>query len=338
MRRASVLAGTALATALLAAPSLAASYRFEAVGKITLPGKPGHGDIVTFDPAADMIYVSLADDGLAVVNPKTRTVVADIQHVPSPNGNTADSHYVYVAAGEGAGAGKTNAIVVIDKASWKVVGQVTTQGTSPDWIAVDPASHRIYTASDDNNWLEVYSEGAHPKFEAKWPLFPANAKSGPDVATLLAPKHEIFQSDDSDIDLVDTANGKVTAHVDTGVKLTKKGGTKGSIYDAAHGRLWVGTTSGGVVVLNAADLKVITRLPAHGGIDEVAFDPKLGLVYAFEGGAKGFDVYDAKTMKPVSFVSTSVGQTHTGDVDSRTHLVYAYEGKADVLGIYKPVR
>jgi DNA-binding beta-propeller fold protein YncE len=338
MRRALLLAGTAFAAALLATPSMAASYKFEAVGKITLPGKSGHGDIVTYDPSAKMIYVSLVDDGLAVVDPKTRKVVADIQHVPSPNGNAADSHYVYVAAGEGAGAGKTNAVVVIDKASWKAVGEVTTQGTSPDWIAVDPATHRIYTASDDNNWLEVYSDGAHPKFEAKWPLFPANAKSGPDVATLLSAKHEIFQSDDSDVDLVNTTDGKITAHIDTGVKLTKKGGTKGSIYDAAHGRLWVGTTSGGVIVLNASDLKTVTRLPARGGIDQMAFDPKLGLVYAFEGGAKGFDVYDTKTMKPVTFVSTGVGQTHTGDVDTRTHLVYAYEGKAGVLGIYKPVR
>lgn len=338
MRRALILAGTAIATGLLMTPAMAASYKFEPVGTIKLPGKPGHGDIVTYDPASRMIYVSLVDDGLAVVDPKTRKVVADIQHVPAPNGNAADSHYVYVAAAEGPGAGKTNAVVVIDKKSWKKVGQVTTQGTSPDWIAVDPAGHKVYTTSDDKNWIEVYSSGAHPKFEAKWPLYPADAKAGPDVATLLPAKHEIFQSDDSDVDRVNTGSGKVTAHFDTGVKLTKKGGTKGSIYDAAHGRLWVGTTSGGVVVLNASDLKVITRLPARGGIDQVSFDPKLGLVYAFEGGAKGFDVYDAKSMKPVTFVSTGIGQTHTGDVDTATHLVYAYEGKAGVLGIFKPVR
>jgi DNA-binding beta-propeller fold protein YncE len=135
--------------------------------------------------------------------------------------------YVYVAAGDGTGAGKTNAIVVSDEASWKPVGQVTTQGTSPDWIAVDPAGHRLYAASDDNNRLEIYSEGAHPTLEAKWPLLPANAKSGPDAATLLAPKREIFQSDDSDIDLARTADGKVTAHVDTGAKLSAYDGKAG---------------------------------------------------------------------------------------------------------------
>ncbi len=197
MGRIMLVAAVAVSAGALAAPALAAGYKFEPIGKIALPGKPGHGDIVTYDPAAKKLYVSLADDGLAVVDPATRKVIADIQHIPSPNGNAADAHYVYVAAGEGDGAGKVNAIVVIDKKSWKEVGRVTTQGTSPDWIAVDPASRTLYVTSDDKNWVEVYSSGAHPQFKAKWPLLPAAAKAGPDVATLLARKHEIFQSDDA---------------------------------------------------------------------------------------------------------------------------------------------
>ena len=98
-------------------------------------------------------------------------------------------------------------------------------------------------------------------------------------------------------------------------KLTKKGGTKGIVYDAAKNQIWVGTTDAGVYVLDARSLKVVKQLPAHGGIDEVTFDPKLRLVYAFEGGAKGFDVYDAAQMAPVAFVKTDVGNTHTGAAD-----------------------
>lgn len=338
MRVALCLVGSILGAGLIALPASATTYKFEQVGTVKLPGNPGHGDIVTYDPSNKMLYVSLADNGLAVVDARSRKVVADIGNIPSPNGNAADARYVYVAAGEGAGAGKTNAVVVIDKKTWKEVGRVTTQGTSPDWIAVDPKAHLLYVDSDDNNWTEVYSSGAHPQFKAKWPLFPANAKSGPDVATLLPRQHEIFQSDDALIDRVDTKNGKIAEHVDTGVQLTKKGGTKGSIFDARHDRLWVGTTSGGVFVINPRTLKVIAHLPAKGGIDQVSFDPKLGLVYAFEGGAKGFDVYDANHVKHLAFVSTGVGQTHTGDVDTASHLVFAYEGKAGTLGVYKPVR
>lgn len=80
------------------------------------------------------------------------------------------------------------------------------------------------------------------------------------------------------------------------------------------------------------------KVTKKGGIDQVAFDPKLGLVYTFDGGAKGFDVYDANTMKPATFVSTGVATAHTGDVDTAARLVFAYHGENDTLGIFKPVR
>lgn len=338
MRRTIFLTATILGAAVMAAPGWAASYKFELVGTVKLPGKTGHGDIVTYDPGNKMIYVSLADNGLAVVDPQSRKVVADIPDVPAPDGNAADDHYVYVAAGEGAGAGKTNAIVVIDKQTWKVVDRVATKGTSPDWIAVNPKRHLVYVDSDDNNWMEVYSSGAHPQFKEKWDLYPAKATAGPDVATLVPARHVIYQSDDGFVDEIDTSTGKVERHMDTGVKLLKHGGTKGSVYDAERHHLWVATTNKepGIFVLNPTTLAVIKKLPETGGVDQVSWDPKLGLVYAFEGGAKGFDVYDAKTMEHVTFVSTGVGTTHTGDVDTATHLVFAYQGGNDTLGIYKP--
>lgn len=68
------------------------------------------------------------------------------------------------------------------------------------------------------------------------------------------------------------------------------------------------------------------------------FDPGLGLVYAFEGSAMGFDVYDANTMAHVTFVSTGIRQIHTGDVDPATHRVYADGGNARVIDVFQPVR
>jgi len=72
----------------------------------------------------------------------------------------------------------------------------------------------------------------------------------------------------------------------------------------------------------------------------VEFDPEPDLVYAYVGnGRKGFDVYDAKTLKPITFVSTDdVGQTHTGAVNSSNHLVYAYGGEGGVVEVFKPVK
>ncbi|HUC61655.1 MAG TPA: hypothetical protein VMF53_06845 [Alphaproteobacteria bacterium] len=340
MRGVPLLVGLAASAALMTLPALAAEYHFERVAVIRLDGNTGHGDITTFDPSNGMLYVSMAKNGLNVVDTHTDRVVKYIDDVPSPNGSDWDANHVYVAAADGPGPLNTNAIVVIDKKTWTEVGRVETQGTSPDWIHVDRKDNLIYVDSDDDNFMEVYSTGDHPQFKAKWPLYPDRPSTGPDVAMAVPSLHSIFQSDDSYVEVVNTATGAIERHMDTGVTLTSKGGTKGEIYDAKNHRLWVGTTNPnpGMFVLNPDTLAVIKKIPEKGGVDVVAFDPGLGLVYAFEGGAKGFDVYDANTMEHVAFVSTGIGQTHTGDVDPESHLVFAYCGNDRQVMVFKPTR
>ncbi len=55
-------------------------------------------------------------------------------------------------------------------------------------------------------------------------------------------------------------------------------------------------------------------------------------MYTF--GELGFDVYDANTLQHIMFVNTSSPITHTGTVDTANHEVYAYEGQANVVGVY----
>lgn len=347
MRGGLVLAGVLVSIGLLTAPAMADGYRFEKVATIHLSGLTGHGDIIAFDPSNKMLYVSMPKHGLNVVDTRSNTVVKYIEDVPSPNGVDWDTDHVYVAAADGPGPLMVNAIVVIDKKTWTEVGRVETAGTSPDWLAVDRQAGTLFVDSDDRNWMEVYSSGAHPQFKARWRLHPLNSNywlfdtadyTGPDVAALVPSRHEIFQSADFYVEVIDTATGAVKREVDTGVKLTKKGGTKGEIYDGKNGRLWVGTTGKEMLVLNSDTLATVAKLPQKSGADVVAFDPGLGLVYAFEGGGNGFDVYDANTMKHVTFVSTGIGQTHTGDVDPATHRVYAYGGNDRVIEVFQPVK
>src|SRR5487761_1323803 len=134
MRRGLVLAALA-SVAMVATPALASSYHFERVATIPLPTKKGHGDIVTFDPTNGMVYVSLVDHGLAVVDTRTSKVVHYFKDVQAPNGNDYDDNYVYVAEAEGlpqgmsGGAGGTgfgtrNELAVIDKHTWQIVDRV----------------------------------------------------------------------------------------------------------------------------------------------------------------------------------------------------------------------
>ncbi|MCU4161472.1 hypothetical protein AiwAL_15400 [Acidiphilium sp. AL] len=327
-----ILAGVVLLSGLMAGTAFASAWHFKLVDKIPLPNAKGHGDFVRYDPTDGMIYVSLPNGGVAV-DSHTNKVVHHWKSIPAPNSHASDAHYVYWTAAQG--PGKTNQIVVISKKTWKIVNRVTTVGTSPDGMWLDPMTHKLYVAMDDNNWVDVYSTGKDPKFETKFPLVPTKG-SGPDVGRLVASKNVLYMPDDSWEESLNASTGQITHKVNLHIKVTKLDGTKGQIYDPKTNAVWVGTTTAGVYVFNADTLKVLKHLSAKSGIDEVEWDPKLGLVYAFEGAGKGFNVYDANTMKPVTFVSTGVGLTHTGTVDLKTHNVYAYAGLAGSLYVYKP--
>lgn len=354
MRRGLVAALVASA-AFVAVPALAQQYHYVKVAEIHLPTEPGHGDIVTYDPTNGMLYVSLVGDGLAVIDTRTQNVAHYIKDIPDPNGNAYDSRYVYVAAAEGlpqgmsggaagTGFGTRNELVVIDKQSWTVVGRVETKGTSPDGVSVGDG--HVYVVSDDNNWVEMYSQGASPQLQAVFPLYPQNTNHwwldtsdscGPDVNYLSADRHEIYQTQTSYMEILDSNNGAIKRYIDTGVPLVAHCGTKQPWLDEKGNHLWVATSTkkGGMLILNPNTLAIEKRLPASSGKDAVGVDPGLGLIYSF--GGKGFDAYNYNTMQHVAYVNTGVGVTHTGDVDPTSHAVYVYEGKRAAVGVYCPV-
>lgn len=333
-----LLAGTALLSGLMMGTSYAATspYTFKLVTKIPLPTKPGHGDWVAFDPSNQDIYVSLKDHGMAVIDTKTNKVAHTITDIQAPNTMTFDKDYVYETAAEGAGSGKVNQLVVIDKHDWKVVDRVTTKGTSPDGTFIDSANHRVYVVSDDNNWVEVYSEEAHPKFIAKYPLQPAKPENGPDVAALI--NGTIYATDDADVETVNPKDGEVSHVADYMLKQSKTGGTKGMFWDAEHKAIWVGTTNHVLLIIDPKTLLIDKPLAETAGADEVSDDPGLGLAYAFESGIPGFDVYSIKDEKYLTPVRVGIkGPTHSGTADPITHNVYVYVGPAASLYVYEPI-
>lgn len=364
MRGRLVLAGILASTALIAAPAVASEWHFDKVATIHLDGATGHGDIVTVDPGADKLYVTNHDVGMNVVDLSQNESIAYLEgSVQSGNGETYGNNYIYVAAGDGQppwGVDQhwpiLNGIVVIDKKTWKEVNFIETQGTTPDFIEADRAAHRLFVDSDDRNWMEVYdiTDEANPKYITRYTLHPVNSNhwmgrvsdtlgdttdyTGPDAANVVPERHEIFQSVDSYVEVLDEGTGEVKRIVDTGVELAKNGGTKAEIYDAKNNRLWVATTGHEMLVMNPDTLQIIKKLPQKKGADQGTIDEGYGLIYAFEGGAQGFDVYDANTMEHVTFVSTGIGQTHTGDVNPRTHRVYAFGGNDRLIYVYMPVR
>jgi hypothetical protein len=75
------------------------------------------------------------------------------------------------------------------------------------------------------------------------------------------------------------------------------------------------------------------------GADGLAYDPRLGLAYAFQGAIPGFDVYSVKDEKWLATVKTGTKKpTHSGTVDLVTHDIYAYAGGDAAMIVYKPVK
>jgi outer membrane protein OmpA-like peptidoglycan-associated protein len=355
MRR-GLVAALVASTALVAVPALAQEYHYVKVAEIHLPCPVGHGDIVTYDPGNQMLYVSMKDDGMAVIDTRTQKVVHVFKDIPDPNANYFDDNYVYETAAEGlpqgmsganngTGFGVVNQIVVIDKHTWQIVDRVDTPDTTPDGLIV--GNGKIYVVSDDNNTEMVYSAGAHPQLLADWPLWPYNINSwwmntsdstGPDVQWLSTARHKIYQADQDWEEVLDSNTGQILAKAQQDIELTGKGGTKGSWLDEKTNLLWVATTTkkGGTLILNGDTMQEVKRLPASKGSDQLSVDDKLGIVYTF--GGKGFDAYSIEGQRHIAYVDTGVGTTHSGDVSTASHAVYVYEGKRAAVGVYCPVR
>ncbi len=307
-------------------PSMSSNYTL--VTTIPLPGPAGHGDWVAYDAGNGYIYLSHHGSNLVVVDPKTNTVVANIESplMKTPDVMTFDANYVYVTAED------ADRVVVISKKDWTIAGSVKTKGAAPDGIWLDSAMGRLYVVTNTANQLEVYAPGARPKLIATYRLQPAKPKAGPDVGVLVPAKGTLYETDDNLVLAIDAKTGQITGVLNTRLPIAENGANKSMIYDPKTNRLWMATTDKQVLILDADMLTEITNPRATEPDDGMSFDPDLRLVYAF--GGHGFDVYNADTLQHVAYVNTGSAVTHTGAIDPVNHRVYAYEGQANVLGVY----
>jgi len=274
------------------------------------------------------VYLGHHGSDVIVINTENNSIIADINGIPEPNGIAYDSKYLYVSSAAG------NFIAVISKANWGLINTVRTNGTTPDGIWYSQRYGRLYVASDDANHVESYSAGPNPRLLDIYSLLPLNPQSGPDVGVLVDGKNTLYMPDDNLVLALDLTSGQITNRLNTNLTIGVEGATKNMIYDNLTNRLWVATTNNQTWVLDADTLKPITILPATAPDDQMAFDPAMRLMYTF--GGTGFDVYDADTLQHIMFVDTSSPITHTGTVDTANHDVYAYEGQANVVGVYAP--
>ena len=123
-------------------------------GEVVIPGAP---EIMTYDPAADRIYLNIKNtDEVVVIDPATNQITSHWSTAPakSPHGIALDAarHRLYVAGGNGMA-------VALDVKTGKVISSVEI-AQSVDQAAFDPNSNRLYCAGAEHlSVVQVSDDG-----------------------------------------------------------------------------------------------------------------------------------------------------------------------------------
>jgi DNA-binding beta-propeller fold protein YncE len=250
--------GRALPMALLLGLSSAAlGQGYHRVRSVALPG-PGKGDYLCLDPAARRLYVTHAD-GVQVLDADSLKLVGAVEGVPHAHGVL-----VLPALGKGyATSGEPGSVVVFDLKSLKRLGEIPSQPDT-DVIVYDPASRRVFTFNGASHnatvidpatdkVLKTLELGGEPEMavaDGQGALY-GNLKSSAQVIRI---------------------NSR-TLKVELRWPVAPGDAPTGLALDAAGHRLFIGCRNKLLVVMDAADGRVVQSLPIGDHIDTTVFDP-----------------------------------------------------------------
>ncbi len=107
---------------------------------------PANGGGVAFDAGNRLVYVAMANDSVAIVDPATNTVVGEIGVGAAPQGMAINplTRKLYVTNMNG------SSVSVIDLGTNAVLKTEFVQSNQPQRVAVDPIKNRIYVAGYGN--------------------------------------------------------------------------------------------------------------------------------------------------------------------------------------------
>jgi hypothetical protein len=152
--------------------------------------------------------------------------------------------------------------------------------------------------------MEQFSAGAPFAIVGTLNLDPAQAKTGPDLGTYASADDKIYQSDDNNVDVIDTKTRTIQKVF---TPLSADATTKDIYYDQAHHLLWVGTSDPKVLAIDPDTGKVIYTVKTASGMDQLAADTDDGLLFLGESKAGVMGVVDLATHENIVDVKTESG-------------------------------
>ena len=271
----------ALATAGTAQTGVAGPYRVLKVAKV---GGEGGFDYIYADVAARRLYIPRGGTRAVPATDTTPAVAAvpgritifnldtlePVGEIPDTGGNG-----VAVDPSSGHGFSSSSPVSMFDAKTLKVIKKIDVGNARPDGILFDAFNGRVYVFS-------------HPTKDA----IVIDAKDGTVAGTIDlggVPEQavtdgkgtiwSVMQDAQGSVTRIDAKTMKATAHFPLG----DVGGCNGLAFDAKNRVLFAACAISGnppvqppqpmMVILNADDGKVLTRLPLAGGSDGAVFNP-----------------------------------------------------------------
>jgi YVTN family beta-propeller protein len=292
-----------------AASAAAADTSVELQRQIILGG-PGGWDYLTFDPAANRLFISRADRVL-VMNALDGSVVSTIP-------NTQGVHGVTLAPSLGQGFisdGRADTVTVFDLHSFATLRTIPVNGHNPDAILYDEASKRIYTFNGASHDISVID----PLKDAVVATIPVGGK--PEFAVSDSAGHIFFNIEDtSQLSEIDAPTAKRIATW----PLTHCDSPSGLALDITHQRLFSVCDNAVLVVTDATSGRHVAEVPIGKGADAAAFDAERGLVFSSNGRDGTLTVIHEDDPDHYSVLATVSTQksARTMALDAKSHRVY----------------
>lgn len=292
---------------LLWAGTALAATELKVMTRYPVPGPAGGWDYITVDSDNRRIYVSHANQ-VEVLDADSGKPVGSIADTPGVHG-------IAIATGTNRGFtsnGRESKVSIFDTQTLKLIEKVDV-GKGPDGIYYDAGSKRIFTCnhgSDDVTAIDAASgkvvgtvkvEGAGEQM--------VTGKDGT-IYVNLEDKSEVVAFNPM------TLAVKQRFPIGVGKEPT------GLAMDQANNRLFIGCGNELLVVMNAANGKVITTFPIGKGVDAAEFDADRKLVYASTGDGLLTVIHQLSADKYEDIGPVKTQQTaRTMALDTKTHQV-----------------
>jgi DNA-binding beta-propeller fold protein YncE len=271
-------------------------------------GGEGGWDYLTIDPDSRRLFISRSTH-VMVVDAESGAVVGDIPNTPGVHGIA-----LVPKLGKGfTSNGRDNSVTVFDLKDLKPQKTIKV-GQNPDAIIYDPASERVFAfngRSQDATAIDARTDsvagtvslGGKPEFAA------ADGKGR--VFVNLEDKSEVLA--------IDSRKLSVLAHW----SLKPGEEPSGMAMDRDSGRLFIACANKMMVVMSAADGRIITTLPTGAGTDAAAFDPQRKVAFSSNGEGTLTVIHEDSPDKfQVLENIPSQKSARTLTIDDKRHLIY----------------